>query len=162
MNRLVSTLLLFLCLCVPISAQSHASIEALLEAERTDLSGTCNSITFTNEFLQRNEITGDGLDDAVVDYRGLVCDGSSMMYCGSAGCAMNIYVQRTDGSFLKAGGMYAHALEFDRPDPKEPSFLAYLHGNECGRSGAEACIIRFAIRDGQIVELGEVESSPEE
>ena len=83
MDRLAWCFAILLGLTMAAASQTHASIEALLDAQRKEFSRDCKIVELTDSFLMRTDVNGDGLDDAVLDYGGLNCDGSSMMYCGS-------------------------------------------------------------------------------
>jgi hypothetical protein len=162
MDRLAWCFVVLVGLTSATAAQTHASIEALLDAQRKEFSENCKIIELTDIFIIRTDVNGDGLDDAVLDYGGLNCDGSSMIYCGSAGCSMEIHLQEAGGQFVMVGAVFARGREFDRPNPANPSFLAYMHGNECGRSGIESCVLRFGIKAGELVEMGEEAPPPDE
>ena len=162
MARLAWCFAILIGLTATAVAQNHASVEALLDATRKDLSPYCKIVEFDDSFLIRADIDGDGHDDAVLDSAGLSCDGSSMLQCGADGCSMEIYLQDDGGGFLRVGGVFARGLEFDRPDPINPSFLAYMNGNECDRSGIEPCVRRFGIQNDELVDLGEETSAEEE
>jgi len=96
----------------------------------------------------------------LVDFGGLLCEGApSSLFCGSAGCAMELHLQDMNGGFTQVGALMARGVDFDRPG--DLSFVAYLHGNECAKSGIEPCNIRYAIRNGALVEIGEVPGAEE-
>lgn len=127
--------------------------EAILAAERQELSSYCTEIGFGDGFLSEADINGDNLPDAVVDYGSLQCDGSQSAFCGSGGCTIRLYMQHADGTHALVGDLLAHAVVFDRP--AEASFLVASHGSACGRVGAEACDLRFKLEGGRMILLGE-------
>ena len=143
-------------LTVGACPQTVGSLDELLAFERSSLSESCKSIEFADGFLTRHNVDGDGRDDVVVDYESLVCDGSRMMFCGSAGCSMTVYLQGEDGGYSKVADFFGYGFEFDQPNATPPTFIVAIHGNECARSGIETCRMRYKLEDGTAVEVGEV------
>lgn len=141
---------------VPALAQQFQSLDALLEAERLELAKDCKPLQFNGNFVSTHNVNGDGLDDVVLDYGGIVCNGTTTMFCGSGGCSMMIYLQGSNGSYTKLAEMLTYGFTFDRPESPKPSFVASFHGGACNRSGADTCNIRYTIRNGKLVSEGEV------
>jgi len=148
---MIRTMLVLLALTPLHSAFAN---EAVLAAERKELSPDCTEIEFDDGFLSEEDVNGDSLPDAVVDYGSLQCNGSYSGFCGSGGCTIRIYLQRADGSYALAGDLLAHAVVFDRP--AEASFRASSHGSACDRVGAEACDLRFRFEGERMILVGEV------
>lgn len=131
-----------------------ADIGAVLERERAELAQTCGPLLeFLDGFATSVDVDGNALPDILVDYGRLSCDGSRMMFCGSAGCTQKIYLGRSGGAPEMVGEFLAYELRFDRPS--QGSFLAVLHGGSCGRAGAETCFRRYALSGGAVVALEE-------
>jgi len=155
MNR-PAILLLSLGLASSAPAQTFEKLDQIVAAERASLAGSCKAIELTDEFLTRQNMNGDALEDIFIDYGGVVCEGVKRALCGGAGCSMTLYLQQPNGGFTHLGDYFARGIDFDRPGAKPPSFVVALHGNECSRSGIEPCNIRYRIEENAAVEVGEV------
>lgn len=131
----------------------RADVATVLGMERAALADTCKVAEFLDGFAKEVNVDGDALPDVVTDYGLLKCDGSQTMYCGSAGCTRNIYVQRDGGAYDRVAEFLARDLRFDRP--LEASFLAVLHGGSCGRSGVETCYRRYRLGGNAVQDLYE-------
>ena len=131
-----------------------ADLQSVLQRERTELAEMCGAtMQFLEGFAREVNVDGNGAPDILVDYGQLSCDGTRMMFCGSAGCTQKIYLGRADGSHAMAAEFLAYELRFDRPS--EGTFLAVLHGGSCGRAGAETGFKRYALTGGTITALPE-------
>ncbi|SOC03625.1 hypothetical protein SAMN05421512_104202 [Stappia indica] len=128
-----------------------ADLQSVLQRERTELAEMCGAtMQFLEGFAREVNVDGNGAPDILVDYGQLSCDGTRMMFCGSAGCTQKIYLARADGSHAMVAEFLAYELRFDRPS--EGTFLAVLHGGSCGRAGVETCFQRYAL-SGETVEM---------
>ena len=131
-----------------------ADLQSVLQEERTGLAETCtDTLQFLEGFASQVNVNGDTAPDILVDYGQLSCDGTQMMFCGSAGCTQKVYLGRADGSHAMAGEFLAYELRFDRPS--EGTFLAVLHGGSCGRAGAQTCFRRYALTGATLTALAE-------
>ncbi|EYD75455.1 phosphate acetyltransferase [Rubellimicrobium mesophilum DSM 19309] len=97
-------------------------------------------------FLRQEDVDGDGLNDAILDFGALTC-GESHDYCGSGGCTQEIWLADRDGPYRPL--LSALIEEIVLPAPGE--VLLRLDGSDCGLSGAEACERRYGVRDGALV-----------
>lgn len=142
---------------VMVTAHAALANDAILMAERQELSSFCQEIEFDDGFLSMENVNGDDLPDFVVNYGSLQCDGSYTAFCGSGGCTFRIYVQGPKDAYELVGDILAHGILFDRPD--EASFLVSSHGSACNRVGADACDVRFKLQGDRAVLIGEVGES---
>lgn len=115
MHRILGRSIILLCLAGAAEAQTYPSLDAAVAAEKKKVSEHCKVAEFSDRFLVRADIDSDGRDDAVFDYGGYVCDGSSMMFCGTAGCSFVFYRQQADGSFTYLDEILAHDWQGYRP-----------------------------------------------
>lgn len=153
-RRLLARSLACLSLVAFAPLTALADLQSVLQQERTDLAEMCGAtMQFLEGFAREVNVDGDAAPDILVDYGQLSCDGTRMMFCGSAGCTQKIYLGRADGSHAMAAEFLAYELRFDRPS--EGTFLAVLHGGSCGRAGAETCFKRYALTAGTITALPE-------
>lgn len=154
--KLLLSFLLFFAATMRSSAQDIVSVDALIASVRAEYAQSCKTLEFGEGFATARNMNGDGVDDLLVDYHGLLCDESSMMFCGSAGCDMVLYLGKESGGYAELSAFFGYAVDFDMPIANPPSFVVALHGNECGLSGMEPCAFRYAIEGGELIEVGQV------
>jgi hypothetical protein len=98
------------------------------------------------EFLRRADVDCDGVNDAILDYLGLTCDGARA-FCGSGGCTQEIWLGDREGPYrLLVEGLIEAILL-----PAPGLVTLRLDGAACGRAGAEECERRFRVEDGHLV-----------
>ena len=61
----------------------------------------CKTVQYNTGFLTNRDVNGDGVADYIVDYGKLSCDGASNMFCGTAGCSMQVIVSLPGGRYVK-------------------------------------------------------------
>ncbi|WP_422373215.1 hypothetical protein [Hoeflea sp.] len=111
--------------------------DQVLELERAEMSSSCTDIEFLDGYLSEVDANGDELPDYLVNTQRLMCDGSQMMWCGTAGCVHRIWVQGPGGSFEKALETYAYEIIFDRPGDTSYK-VATRNGTTRGRLDGQA------------------------
>lgn len=89
-------------------------------------------------FVAEKDVNGDGRKDFVLDYGKFQCGDSTMYYCGTGGCLMQVFVSRPDGTAVKALDENVRALKFAKVKRK-PAMILELHGSACGKTGADRC-----------------------
>jgi len=98
-------------------------------------------VTFAPDTVRTLDLTGDGRDDYIVSLEDTECEGRAAVYCGTAGCNLDIIVALPNGR---------HRLVFtDRvrdyeilpaEGAKGGKIIRFqLHGSYCGRSGNPSC-----------------------
>src|SRR5690242_2266735 len=55
-------------------------------------------VTFASDTVRKVDLTGDGREDYIVDFRDAKCGDRETTYCGTGGCVMTILVTLPDGS----------------------------------------------------------------
>ncbi|MGY4376419.1 hypothetical protein ACVWZ3_004058 [Bradyrhizobium sp. i1.3.6] len=55
-------------------------------------------VTFAPDTVRKIDLTGDGREDYIVDFRDTKCGERETTYCGTGGCVMNVLVTLPDGS----------------------------------------------------------------
>ena len=105
-------------------------------------------VAFAPDTVRRIDLTGDGRDDYIVDFRDTKCSDREGTYCGTGGCVMTILVTLPDGrvrevfdDYVRSYSMLARPLK--RGAARTIRFD--LHGSFCGGFGAQACIKEKAI-----------------
>ena len=79
----------------PGEASENPAADAILEVE-TDCDGR---VTVEPGFVRQADVDGDGLNDAVLDWGGLRCDGSAFLYCGSGGCRQSVWLADREAGY---------------------------------------------------------------
>ncbi|MBR0950579.1 hypothetical protein [Bradyrhizobium canariense] len=101
------------------------------------------TVTFAPDTVRRIDLTGDGRDDYIVDFRDTKCSDRETTYCGTGGCVMNILVTLPDGSVQPVFDGYVRSYEI-KPKPTKRGAARTirfdLHGSYCGGFGAQACV----------------------
>jgi hypothetical protein len=115
--------------------------------EECESQGGC-AVTFAVDTVRRIDLTGDGRDDYIVDFRDTKCGDRETTYCGTGGCVMNILVTLPDGSVQPVFDGRVRSYEI-KPKPMKRGAARTirfdLHGSYCGGFGAQACVKERAI-----------------
>jgi len=101
------------------------------------------AVTFTPDTVRRIDLTGDGRDDYIVDFRDTKCGERESTYCGTGGCLLNILVTRPDGSVRAVFDGYVRGYSIVAPPMKRGAARTIrfdLHGSYCGGFGSQACV----------------------
>lgn len=117
-----------------------ADVADILQHERALLSGQCGEIEFQPGFIEMTDLNGDGLEDGIIDYQYVLCDGASTAFCGSGGCTLRLYSGGRNGLFAEAGEFLSYGLKVRGSGSKARISIA-VHGSECGKAGAAPCTI---------------------
>lgn len=106
------------------------------------------AVTFAPDTVRKVDLTGDGRDDYIVDFRDTKCGDRETTYCGTGGCVMDILVALPDGSVRAVFDGYVRNYEI-KPKPMKAGAARTvrfdLHGSYCGGFGAQACFKEKAI-----------------
>ncbi|MBC9880474.1 hypothetical protein G8O24_24415 [Bradyrhizobium sp. INPA01-394B] len=106
------------------------------------------AVTFAPDTVRKVDLTGDGRDDYIVDFRDTKCGQRESTYCGTGGCVLDILVTRPDGSIRSVFDGYVRSYTIVAPAMKQGSARVIrfdLHGSYCGGFGAQACVKEMAI-----------------
>jgi hypothetical protein len=100
-------------------------------------------VTFAPDTVQKLDLTGDGRDDYIVDFRDTECAGSQAVYCGTGGCTMEILVTLPDGKVRSVFNDRVRVIEIldgQGPTGRGPRTIRFaLHGSYCGGHGNPSC-----------------------
>src|SRR6478609_3435562 len=106
------------------------------------------AVTFAPDTVRRIDLTGDGREDYIVDFRETKCGDRETTYCGTGGCVMNTLVTLPDGSVQPVFDGRVRSYEI-KPKPMKRGAARTirfdLHGSYCGGFGAQACVKERAI-----------------
>ncbi|WP_027526902.1 hypothetical protein [Bradyrhizobium sp. Ec3.3] len=106
------------------------------------------AVSFAPDTVREIDLTGDGRDDYVVDFRDTKCDGSEAAYCGSGGCVMNVLVTLPNGNLRRVFDGYVRNYEIEPTPMKRGAARTMrfeLHGGYCGGHGSPSCFKEKAI-----------------
>lgn len=106
------------------------------------------AVTFAPDPVRKLDLTGDGRDDFIVDFRDTKCGDRESTYCGTGGCVLDILVARLDGSVRAVFDGYVRSYSIVAPPTKGGAARTIrfdLHGSYCGGFGAQACVKEKAI-----------------
>lgn len=136
-RSLISFLVLALSFAAPASAQSsdatEASVAAMIDQVRSDCASfESGKLTVTANAVTRTDLTGDGIDDAVVDTAGLECSSAASLYCGTGGCTLFL-VTGAETMDVLAKGWKVVDWGGDRV------LLLQIHGANCGGTNLRRC-----------------------
>ena len=127
---------------------AHAnSIETKIDELITDGRSSCDgSFTLLDGAVERIDLNLNGeVDLAVLDAGGFSCDGSTSMYCGSAGCVVH-FITSADYSYG-----YTRGWEIIRAKSDQPVILFELHGVSCGEVGTIPCYSAVSIFEDRFI-----------
>ncbi|UVO40213.1 hypothetical protein KUL72_18505 [Bradyrhizobium arachidis] len=106
------------------------------------------TVTFAPDTVRKVDLTGDGRDDYIVDFRDTKCGERESTYCGTGGCLLDILVTRPDGAVLAVFDGYVRSYSIAPPPMKHGAARTIrfdLHGSYCGGFGSQACVKEKAI-----------------
>jgi hypothetical protein len=106
------------------------------------------AVTFAPDTVRKLDLTGDGRDDYIVDFRDTKCRERESTYCGTGGCVLDILVTLPDGSVRSVFDGYVRNYAIVAPPTKRGAARTVrfdLHGSYCGGFGAQVCVRERAI-----------------
>lgn len=100
------------------------------------------AVSFAPDTVRKIDLTGDGRDDYIVDFRDTNCEGREAAYCGTGGCVMDILVTLPNGSVRRVFDGYVRNYQI-KPKPMKAGAVRTirfeLHGGYCGGHGSPSC-----------------------
>jgi hypothetical protein len=106
------------------------------------------AVTFAPDTVRKIDLTGDGRDDYIVDFRDTKCGDRESTYCGTGGCLLDILVARPDGSVRAVFDGYVRSYTIVARPMKRGAARTIrfdLHGSYCGGFGSQTCVKEEAI-----------------
>lgn len=106
------------------------------------------AVTFAPDTVRELDLTGDGRDDFIVDFRDTKCGDHESTYCRTGGCVLDILVARPDGSVRAVFDGYVRSYSIVASPTKGGAARTIRfdpHGSYCGGFGAQACVKKKAI-----------------
>jgi hypothetical protein len=96
-------------------------------------------VNFAADTVRKLDLTGDGRDDYIVDFRDTVCSTRASAYCGTGGCVLDILVTLPGGGVRRVFDGYVRSHEI-LPGKGARTIRFELHGGYCGGHGNPSCI----------------------
>lgn len=95
-------------------------------------------VVFGPDTVRKLDLTGDGRDDYIVNFRDTKCEGRDWIYCGTGGCDLEIIVARKRGGYRTV--FSGHVRDYDiLPGRGTRTIRFSLHGSYCGGFGPDEC-----------------------
>ena len=117
-----------------------AGVQQSLQRARDDCKAAGGgAVTFALDSVRALDLTGDGRDDYIVDFRNAQCQDRAGVYCGSGGCQLDIDVALADGSVRTVFSQWVRSYEV-LPGKGARSIRFEMHGGYCGGHGSERCV----------------------
>jgi hypothetical protein len=113
--------------------------ELLDHARRECVEAGGKTVTFPKTIMRKIDLNGDGRPDYVVDLQDTECDEALSLYCGTAGCNVDILITGTDGKLTSVFSQRIRQYEI-LPGRGVKRVRFHLHGGYCGRGGTETCV----------------------
>lgn len=128
----------------PGAAEYPREVKAARYAQDECKSQGGGKATLAPDTVRKVDLTGDGRDDYIVDFRDTQCEGRQAVYCGTGGCRMDILVTLPNG---KIRTVFSDRLRnYDvLPGEGARTIRFELHGSFCGRSGNPSCVKEHTI-----------------
>lgn len=130
------------------------AVQQALDSGRKECLGQGGArLTYKRGIVRKIDLTGDGRDDYLVDFRAGFCAERLYMFNGTGGWDLDIFVARPRGGLTHV--FSGRVRDYDiSPGPGPRTMMFRLHGGYCGLAGAEQCVKRrkmseraFAFRD---------------
>ena len=96
-------------------------------------------VSFAPDTVRKLDLTGDGRDDYIVDFRDTACSQRASAYCGTGGCVMDILVTLPGGQVRRVFDGQVRSYEI-LPGKPARTIRFELHGGYCGGHGNPSCI----------------------
>ena len=125
--------------------------EATAEATR-QCSNAGGRLSMTRNFSRREDLSGDGWPDVVIDRSQLQCAGAQNLYCTDDGCGMQIWLAEPSGGFRLVYDDVARDIRARDVRLIEIDTV----GRACGRDKAkDACTLSFTAETGDFHAYGD-------
>jgi hypothetical protein len=122
------------------SAKYPIEVQKALEYAREECKRESGgAVTFAPDTVRTLDLTGDGRDDYIVDFKDTTCADRAVADCGTGGCILDILVTLPDGKVRRVFDGYVRYYEI-LPGEGARSIRFELHGGYCGGHGNPSCV----------------------
>ena len=127
------------------------TITAFKQALISECSSLNGSMSFSTDFEDHIDLTGDGVDEVILSLSGATCSTAASYFCGANQCPVHIFQVNNDGLLneIFVGQMYEWSVTTIN---ETPVFTTVTNGASCGQTGADTCEINF-IWNGSEMEI---------
>jgi hypothetical protein len=124
--------------------QATAPLPPEVEAAIAEARGMCTSMegellpaTAEAPWTRLGDFNADGQQDFVLDYAGFQCTTAASLFCGSAGCSVEVFMSQPDGGHTRTGAGNFEEFAIVRVGDHDVIEFAE-HGSEVGADAAKA------------------------
>ena len=101
--------------------------------------GGARKAIFAPDTVRRIDLNGDGVDDYIISYRNTECPGRLAVYCGTAGCGLEIHVTLPNGRQRMVFSDRVWSYEI-LPGEGARTLRFGMHRSYCGPKLVEECL----------------------
>ena len=114
----------------------------------------CKTVALEKGFITRKDINGDGRTDFVLDYDYFICDGNPRAFCGSIGCATQVFASLPNGTYAKVVDENVRRIDFRQVEGR-PAIVVGLAGDAdpCRKDPTEVCEVVKAWNGSAFVDI---------
>jgi hypothetical protein len=125
----------------PFSADAYpAGVQRVLQSARNACKAAGGGgVSFAPDTVRVLDVTGDGRDDYIVDFRNAQCQDRAGVYCGDGGCELDIDVTLAGGGTRTVFDQWVRSYEI-LPGKGARTIRFEMHGGYCGGHGGERCV----------------------
>lgn len=116
-----------------------AVVQRVLQSARVACKAVGGGVTFAPDTVRALDLTGDGRDDYIVDFRNAQCQDRAGVYCGDGGCELDIDVTLAGGGTRTVFDQWVRSYEI-LPGKGARTIRFEMHGGYCGGHGSERCV----------------------
>jgi hypothetical protein len=119
--------------------RSAPSFPASVAAAINSNTATCGTFKGQPGFTRNDlDLNADGVNDWIVDYEHLECDGSSSTFCGSGGCTLQVLISNGRNAWIPRFEDNVREYSF-KPVRGRMILRLEQHGIACRKPGTETC-----------------------
>jgi hypothetical protein len=96
-----------------------------------------------------DDLDGNGGEDWILDYSKHICGGVLPQFCGSAGCALKIFMWQSGSRWDL---VFDHNVEAwkRRTFGRKPGLSVSFHGSVCNQPGMKRCLKKYVFENGKL------------
>jgi hypothetical protein len=126
-------------------AEIRKSFDAAIEGCKAADDG---KVTFAPDTVRSVDLTGDGRQDFIVSLEDAKCSTFESIFCGTGGCALDIYVALPDGTYRSVFSNQVRGYKILPGKAKAAKTIRFdMHGGYCNTYGAAECYKQKRITD---------------
>jgi hypothetical protein len=137
-----------------IAAAMAEDLPPAVQKAITENRRVCKTVALEKGFITRKDINGDGRPDFVLDYDYFICDGNPRAFCGSIGCATQVFASLPNGTYAKVVDENVRRIDFRQVEGR-PAIVVGLAGDAdpCRKDPTEVCEVVKAWNGSAFVDM---------